>query len=219
MNIRMAVASGNRHKLQEIASLLGVDSGQILSPADFPGYREPVEDAPDFEGNAAIKARALRQHILNSSTSDNSGDLWIMADDSGLEVDALHGAPGVHSARYASLESGAPGNAPDEANNRKLLSVLQSVPDDLRSARFVCVIALIPPGATECRHFRGSCEGRIAQAPSGSHGFGYDPLFIPDGYTASMADLGEDIKSSISHRAAAITLVRQFLRKDQNIPL
>jgi XTP/dITP diphosphohydrolase len=143
----------------------------------------------------------------------------VLADDSGLEVDALHGAPGVHSARFAALESGA--NSPDTANNEKLLRLLKNVPEEKRTARFRCVLALIavpsspvsqPELAASAKFFSGACEGRIAVAPSGQGGFGYDPLFIPLGHEQSFAELGEDEKNKLSHRAKALDQLLGYLR-------
>ena len=141
------------------------------------------------------------------------------------EVDALGGAPGVHSARFAHLESGQPGNAPDAANNEKLLRLLASVPATERTARFRCVLALVrlrpaggeatavgapgQPGEVHC--FEGSCPGRISERAAGDGGFGYDPLFVPDGYAVSFAELGEAVKNSLSHRARALAALRLFL--------
>jgi len=149
---------------------------------------------------------------------------YVLADDSGLEVDALGGAPGVHSARYAALDTGRPGNSPDEDNNAKLLRLLRDVPWEKRTARFRCVLALTPvhkpPAlssspvcyadelelATEL--FEGSCEGWIGFAPKGHAGFGYDPLFTPTGHELTFAELGEEVKNRLSHRAEALAKFR-----------
>jgi XTP/dITP diphosphohydrolase len=185
-----------------------------------------VEDAPDFAGNATKKALELAHWIANLGDSVDR-DLWVLADDSGLEVDALHGAPGVHSARFAALDShGAICNSPDAANNAKLLRLLSSVPLEKRTARFRCVIAITPVVRTESMEssvcyaneaelrtqiFDGACEGRVSLAPSGSGGFGYDPLFIPIGYDRSFGELGEDVKNGLSHRAQALHKLRLWL--------
>jgi len=150
-----------------------------------------------------------------------------LADDSGLEVDALNGAPGVHSARFAALDSGAAGNSSDAENNAKLLRLLKDVPTERRTARFRCVIALAPvlnsaptlasPVCSADEHelqtqtFEGTCEGRIAFALVGRGGFGYDPLFVPRGHTQSFAELREDEKNRISHRAQALEKLRKEL--------
>jgi len=130
-------------------------------------------------------------------------------------VDALGGAPGVLSARFAADDSGASGNAPDAANNAKLLRLLQDVPSEGRTARFRCVLALVAVGELPDylvpRLFEGACEGRIARAPSGRGGFGYDPLFIPDGMEQSFAELGEETKNRLSHRSKALAGLREWL--------
>jgi XTP/dITP diphosphohydrolase len=147
------------------------------------------------------------------------GAAFVLADDSGLEVDALGGVPGVHSARFAALDDGRKGNSPDAENNAKLLRLLSGVPEGSRAARFRCVLALTPvthgaspddlAEATRC--FDGTCEGRIARAPSGQGGFGYDPLFIPEGHAVSFAELGEAMKNRLSHRARALAKLKAHL--------
>ncbi len=181
--MKLNVATHNAHKLREISEILP----EFEIAADDP---DAEETAPDFAGNALIKVRAI--------AARHPGE-WSMADDSGLEVRALGGAPGVHSARYA----GEPCNTP--ANNALLLKNLEGVED--RSARFTCTIAIIDPEGRE-HVVTGHCPGRIALAPSGTAGFGYDPLFIPDGYTESFADLGEVEKNKISHRGRALAEAR-----------
>lgn len=190
MPMKLYVATHNAHKLREIGDILpGYD---IV--ADDPGVEET---APDFAGNALIKVRAIAARHPGS---------WSMADDSGLEVRALGGAPGVRSARYA----GEPSNTP--ANNALLLKNLEGVED--RAARFTCTIALVDPAGRE-HVVAGHCPGRIAHAPSGTAGFGYDPLFIPDGHDMSFADLGEEAKNKISHRGRALAQVKALLAKDK----
>ena len=189
MPMKLNVATHNAHKLREIGEIL---PGYVIA-ADDPDVEET---APDFAGNALIKVRAI--------AARHPGE-WSMADDSGLEVQALGGAPGVRSARYA----GEPSNTP--ANNALLLKNLAGVAD--RTARFTCTIALVDPEGSE-HVVTGHCPGRIAYAPSGTAGFGYDPLFVPDGYDASFADLGEDAKNKISHRGRALAQVKALLTKD-----
>ena len=189
MPMKLNVATHNAHKLREIGEIL---PGYVIA-ADDPDVEET---APDFAGNALIKVRAI--------AARHPGE-WSMADDSGLEVQALGGAPGVRSARYA----GVPSNTP--ANNALLLKNLAGVAD--RTARFTCTIALVDPEGRE-HVVTGHCPGRIAYAPSGTAGFGYDPLFVPDGYDASFADLGEDAKNKISHRGRALAQVKALLTKD-----
>ena len=184
--MKLNVATHNVHKLREI--------GEILPEYDIvPDDPDVEESAPDFAGNALIKVRAI--------AARHPGE-WSMADDSGLEVRALGGAPGVRSARYA----GEPANTP--ANNALLMKNLEGVED--RAARFTCTMALVDPEGRE-HVVTGHCPGRIAHAPSGTAGFGYDPLFIPDGYDASFADLGEDAKNKISHRGRALAQVKELL--------
>lgn len=218
----IVLATRNAHKVQEIQAILS-NRFQCLSLRDFPGAPETIEDAPTFEGNAAKKAATLA-HWLRSTGKLNQG--YVLADDSGLEVDALHGAPGVHSARFAALDdptTPAHQNSPDQANNAKLLALLENVPASKRTARFRCVLALIelnsaspvalPQLLAHARLFNGVCEGQLAFAPSGKGGFGYDPLFIPNGFTVSFAELGGDVKNAISHRAKALQNLRSYLLK------
>jgi len=148
--------------------------------------------------------------------------LYVLADDSGLEVDALNGAPGVHSARFAALDTGQPGNSPTAENNAKLLRLLGDLPLDQRTARFRCVLALTPVPrptggmkAEACRMqtelFEGTCEGRIDVAPRGRCGFGYDPLFVPRGYEQTFGELSEEVKNRLSHRAGALAKLKYRL--------
>ncbi|MSU21321.1 MAG: non-canonical purine NTP pyrophosphatase [Pedosphaera sp.] len=231
MNI--LISSRNAHKCAEISALL---PGEIrwLTLRDFPAAPEVIEDADSFIGNAIKKAVQLAHWIRSNppafellSGQKNETPYFVLADDSGLEVDALHGAPGVHSARFAGLESGLAGNSSDAANNAKLLSLLRDIPREMRTARFRCVIALAPvllpplenrsPGCypteieLQAELFDGTCEGRIGFAPSGKEGFGYDPLFIPENFEQTFAELGAETKSDISHRAKALLKLRQRL--------
>ena len=178
--MKLYVATHNEHKLREISQILPKFEIVADDPAGV------VEDAPDFAGNALIKVRAI--------ASRHRGE-WCMADDSGLEVAALGGAPGVRSARYA----GEPTSTP--ANNALLLKNLEGIAD--RRANFTCAIALVDPDGVE-HTVVGKCFGRIAEAPSGAEGFGYDPLFIPDGHEKSFAELTADEKNAISHRGRAL---------------
>jgi XTP/dITP diphosphohydrolase len=220
------IATRNHHKVGEIRAILG-DDFHYRTLQDFPSAPAVVEDAPDFAGNATKKAVELANWIANRSEPIDQ-DTWVLADDSGLEVDALNGAPGVHSARFAALDSKtAHGNSPDGANNAKLLRLLAEVPLEKRTARFRCVIAITPvvqnnregsspacyANEAELRMqlFDGACEGHIAFAPSGIGGFGYDPLFIPHGFKQSFAELGEEIKNGLSHRAQALQQLRDWL--------
>jgi XTP/dITP diphosphohydrolase len=207
----LVIATRNRHKLAEIRAILGVE---CLGLETYPTAPSLVEDALTFAGNASRKAVQLadwlRREIEASGAEPEAGG-FVLADDSGLEVDALNGAPGVYSARFAAAE-GAAANSSDAANNLKLLRLLEDVPADNRRARFRCVLALArirpSPSHPEPWLFEGVCEGRISFAPSGAGGFGYDPLFIPDGFTVSFAELGEGVKNRISHRARALAALR-----------
>ena len=191
----LLIASRNTHKMAEIATILGEDF-DVQSLAKFPAAPEVVEDGDTFADNAIIKATEIAAWLGGQALPD-----FVLADDSGLEVDALDGAPGVHSARYA----GGDGNAPDDANNAKLLRALAGVTSDNRGAQFQCVLALVALGqAAQVRTFEGICRGRIAQAQSGQGGFGYDPLFVPDDHDLSFAELGPLVKNTLSHRARAL---------------
>ena len=213
------IATRNRHKTGEIRAIWGAQ-GAFLSLDDLPGVPALVEDAPTFAGNAMRKASQLAQWILarHPSVLSLSGRSFVLADDSGLEVDALNGAPGVYSARFAADEPGGSGNSPDAANNAKLLRLLENVPAGRRGARFRCVLALIeiPPGppVPEARLFEGTCEGTLARAAGGTGGFGYDPLFVPLGHVRSFAELGEDVKNALSHRARALGALREWWNRE-----
>jgi len=220
--IRLFVATRNRHKLQEIGDILGSQI-HCVGLQDLPNAPTTVEDRPTFTGNAAKKASELADWLsgvgaMHASGGNLSGQ-FVLADDSGLEVDHLSGAPGVHSARFAALD-GDDGeeeikNSPDEANNQKLLRLLERVPLPKRRARFRCVLAIIeiaPAGTLPATQvFEGSCEGHIDFTPRGARGFGYDPLFVPEGHEQSFAELGEDVKNRISHRSKALLKLRAWL--------
>lgn len=184
---KLYVATQNKHKLSEMAAIL--TDFEII--ADDPG--DVVEDAPDFAGNALIKVRAI--------AARRAGE-WCMADDSGLEVMALGGTPGVRSARYA----GAHGDTP--ANNALLLKNMDGISD--RRARFVCTCALVSPQGVETV-VEGECRGEILHSAAGAEGFGYDPLFKPEGYNVSFAELSAAEKNSISHRGAALARVKALI--------
>ena len=191
--MKILIATGNRHKLAEIRVLLTVPGIEFVGTDAFENLPDPIEDADTFEGNALIKARTLSQVT----------GLWTLADDSGLEVDALGGEPGVLSARYA----GSHGDTP--ANNARLLREMNGKTD--RRARFRCAVALVAPDGRSWT-VEGACEGHIIHAESGAGGFGYDPLFVPEGYTQTFAELGPDIKNSLSHRGKAIAKIETTLR-------
>jgi XTP/dITP diphosphohydrolase len=204
--ITLLIATRNAHKTTEIRQILG-GNFSVRSLDEFPGAPAVVEDAGTFAGNARKKAESLASWLPGNSSS---GHFYILADDSGLEVDALDGAPGVHSARFAADDVSGPSNSPDSANNAKLLRLLEGIAPEKRTARFRCVLALAGGAGRQTMFFEGACEGRIALAPAGSGGFGYDPLFVPEGHERSLAELGEDVKNKLSHRARALEKLRQF---------
>ncbi|OYD08297.1 XTP/dITP diphosphatase [Paludifilum halophilum] len=193
----LVIATRNDHKVAELDTLLSGELGlRVLGLKGMEGIPEIVEDRDTFEGNAVKKAETVAG-VLNRP---------VVADDSGLAVDALNGDPGVYSARFA-----GPG-ATDAQNNAKLLQALQGVPESRRNASFICVIALAVPGE-ETRVVRGECTGRIAVSPRGEHGFGYDPLFFLPDRGVTMAEAGPEVKRRISHRARASVKLLQLLRE------
>ena len=214
----LLIATRNAHKVGEIRAILGAQF-QFLTLNDFPAAPKVVEDADTFAGNAAKKAAELARWVAGNSKlkTQNSKLDFVLADDSGLEVDALNGAPGVHSARFAAMDSAKSGNTPDAENNAKLLRLLKDVPPEKRTARFRCVIALVeinPQSAIRNPQlFDGTCEGRIIFAPRGDNGFGYDPLFAPSGFEQTFAELGEDVKNRLSHRAGALEMLKLYFAK------
>ena len=213
----LLIATRNAHKVGEIRAILGYQF-QFLTLNDFPGAPAVVEDAETFAGNATKKAAELAQWLVVNDPKLKIKNLksdFVLADDSGLEVDALGGKPGVHSARFAAPEQNK--NSPDGDNNAKLLRLLENVPPEKRTARFRCVIALVginrqSPIANR-QWFDGACEGKIIFAPAGQNGFGYDPLFVPDGFTQTFAELGEDVKNKFSHRAQALEKLKTYFSK------
>jgi XTP/dITP diphosphohydrolase len=193
---KLLIATRNNHKKRELEAILTGWDVQVLSLDDIAGVPEIVEDGATFAENAIKKAR---------TAADLSGYITL-ADDSGLEVDALGGAPGIFSARFAGPQ------ADDEANNRKLLYLLRNIREDERTARFVCVIAAAIP-ADEVHTVRGVCAGKIADHSQGQGGFGYDPLFIPAGLSRSFAELAEAEKNQLSHRGQALLQALPLLRR------
>ena len=216
----LLIATRNAHKTGEIQTILGTRF-YCLTLEKFPSAPAVLEDADTFAGNATKKATELAKWLTTKAPQHQSSTInYVLADDSGLEVDALNGAPGVHSARFAALDRIADDsslspkeNSPDADNNAKLLRLLQDVPREKRSARFRCVIALIeihhPSTIGNCQTFDGACEGRVQLTASG--GFGYDPLFVPDGFKQSFAELGDEAKNKISHRAKALEKLRSAI--------
>jgi XTP/dITP diphosphohydrolase len=224
----LLIATRNLHKVGEIQAILG-GAFQTLTLEDFPGAPKVVEDAETFAGNAAKKAVALASWLnSNPSLSDRHPKPdFVLADDSGLEVDALGGAPGIHSARFAALNKHE--NSPDADNNAKLLQLLKTIPEEKRTARFRCVVALVRmadvPGENAspvcyaeipemmASVFDGACEGKIIGAPRGRNGFGYDPLFVPAGFDKTFAELGDETKNQLSHRAKALAKLHAHFNK------
>lgn len=191
---RLVVATRNKGKIVEITALLDGLVDQVSSAADFPDFPETVEDGTTFAENALKKAREASLY---------SG-LPALADDSGLVVDALNGRPGVYSARFAGSGAG------DAANNGLLLEECRNVPEEQRQAAFVCALAYVTPHGVEML-FTGKVTGRILSAARGEGGFGYDPLFLVDGFERSMAELTLEEKNRVSHRAHAFALFREYL--------
>jgi XTP/dITP diphosphohydrolase len=193
---RVVLATRNARKLAELRRIVAVEAPdlQVLGLADVSAYPEPAETERTFEGNALLKARACVAAV----------GLPALADDSGLAVDVLNHMPGVRSARWA-----GPG-ASDQDNNALLLRQLADVPAAERTARFVCAMALVLPDGTE--HVRiGDMRGRIAVSPAGHNGFGYDPLFVADGYAMTNGELEPSVKDAISHRGRALRAILPVL--------
>ncbi len=183
--LRAVFATRNPHKVAEVTDILSALPLELLTLQDFPEIGDIPETGQSFEENALIKARAVFQ----------ATGVLTLADDSGLEVDALNGAPGIYSARFAGPE------ADYQANNAKLLEALKHVPPEKRTAQFRCVVAIVGPNIEKT--VEGIIRGTLTDKPRGHKGFGYDPLFIPEGYRQTFAQLGESIKNKISHRARA----------------
>lgn len=186
------VSTRNAHKLVEIRQILG-PSFELLDLSSVPALGEVEEIGTTFEENAALKALAASAHFGG----------WVLADDSGLEVDALGGAPGVRSARFSGE------GATDVTNRALLLEKLATVPADQRSARFRCVIALARGGEVLAQ-FSGAVEGAIILSEKGEGGFGYDPLFVPEGFGETFAELGAETKNRLSHRGRALAALKSW---------
>lgn len=192
MTARVVLATNNARKLVELRHVFS-DAGLdvvVLGLADLPPYPEPAETERTFEGNALLKARACVE----------ATGLPALADDSGIEVDVLNGCPGVRSARWAGPE------CDDAANNELLLRQISDVPAGERDARFVCAMALaLPDGGEEV--VSRDWEGQVALVPAGDNGFGYDPIFVPEGLAVTSAQLAPDAKNAISHRGQAVRAI------------
>jgi len=191
---QLLIATRNRGKIKEIRALLGGLVEEVLCAADLPDLPETIEDGTTFAENAMKKAREACK----------ATGLPVLADDSGLVVEGLGGRPGVFSARFAGPD------ADDSANNRKLLQELGFLPEASRTAAFVCTMAYVSPDGIE-QLFEGRVGGTIIAAPKGEHGFGYDPLFLVDGYQQTMAELSLAEKNRISHRGQALRGFRDYL--------
>lgn len=191
---RLIVATRNAHKTGEIRAMIG-DRFEVLDATDFPECTEIEETGTTFLENARLKAEDVSRLVEG----------WVLSDDSGLEVDALGGAPGVWSSSFGGEE----GNHP--RNNARLIDEMAGKSE--RTARFRCTMVLARNGA-EVAHFSGTVEGHIIDEPRGAQGFGYDPLFIPTGYSATFSELGEEVKNSLSHRSRALAQVVEYLRSE-----
>jgi XTP/dITP diphosphohydrolase len=195
METELLIATRNSGKVREVESLLAAHSLRLRSLAEFSTVRDVEETGATFAENAGLKAQGYAAQT----------GCWTLADDSGLEVDALGGEPGVYSARYGGA------GLTDAARIERLLEALSRTSDPHRHARFISVIAIADTTGNLVELFTGSCEGRIAHAPRGSGGFGYDPVFVPDGYEQSFGELPSEIKQTISHRARALRAALPFL--------
>ena len=191
----LLLATRNPGKVREIESILADSGWSFSSLQAFPDVSTPDETGATYAENAILKARFYAE----------ATGMYALADDSGLEVAALAGAPGVFSARYAG------DNASDGDRRALLLSELAKVPNANRRARFVAVVAISDANGSVLNVSEGTCEGTIISSPRGDGGFGYDPLFVPDGYTQTFAELSDDVKNRISHRARALLSTRNFL--------
>lgn len=194
--IPLLIATRNAHKAREFARILPPQF-ELRTLADFPGAPDPEETGTTFEANAAIKAESISAVFPG----------LVVSDDSGICVDALGGMPGVYSARYAGT------HGDDEGNNRKMLAELAAKPESEKpfTARYVCAISVARAGK-ELACFVGKVEGQITLNPRGSGGFGYDPLFIPDGYDGTMAEISAEEKNRISHRGEALRQFEEWIR-------
>ncbi len=218
MQPTLIVATRNPHKLAELQSLLAPVAARIVSISRFADVPEVVEDRETLEENAVKKAEETAHHLRARGAQP---PFIVLADDSGLEVDALGGAPGVFSARFAEYAGAFPDKKVSAAqsvrkvtyhdNNAKLLRLMKEVPDGKRAARFRCVIAFTTH-AGQTKIAEGVCEGKIIREERGAHGFGYDPLFVPDGYEMTYAELGAEIKDRISHRGRAMAKAKAILK-------
>jgi XTP/dITP diphosphohydrolase len=199
---QVVLATRNPDKVNELLALFHGLGIEFLTLDSFPHTKDVDEDQDSLEGNALKKAREA-SHLTQ---------LPALADDSGLEVHYLNGEPGVFSSRYAGPD------ASYASNRQKLLERMRGVPARRRGARFRCVLALVAPGRFE-KTVEGTCLGSIIESPRGENGFGYDPIFVPSGYEMSLAEMDSSLKNTLSHRAKATMVMRQFLSEDSGSSL
>ena len=192
---QIVVATANAHKVEEYKKLIGDQQVELLSLLDYPGCPEIIENGSSFEENASLKAVAASKYC----------GIPVFADDSGLEIEALNGAPGIFSARYAET---------NEKRIERVLSEMQGIAN--RKARFVCVIAIAFNGEV-IETFEGVVNGHISDRPRGSNGFGYDPIFVPEGYDESFAEMSEEAKNQISHRSEAYRKAVEFIEDEMSM--
>ncbi len=192
---QIVVATANAHKVEEYKKLIGDQQVELLSLLDYPGCPEIIENGSSFEENASLKAVAASKYC----------GIPVFADDSGLEIEALNGAPGIFSARYAET---------NEKRIERVLSEMQGIAN--RKARIVCVIAIAFNGEV-IETFEGVVNGHISDRPRGSNGFGYDPIFVPEGYDESFAEMSEEAKNQISHRSEAYRKAVEFIEDEMSI--
>jgi XTP/dITP diphosphohydrolase len=204
--MKLYLATGNLHKIGEVSAILAASgiTAEVFPPSAVGGMPDVIEDGDTFEANARKKALALFEQARAHNGGSKS---WIVvADDSGICVDALDGQPGIRSARFAGEK------AIDADNNARMLALLENVPDESRTAAFHCaIVAALPDGTTHS--FEGRCPGKVLRTPRGAAGFGYDPLFLPDGFNQTAAELPEETKNSISHRARALAKFVEWLKR------
>lgn len=190
------IATRNKGKVNDFQKLFSSYQIEVKSLLDNRDLPDVEETGSTFEENAALKAETIAARLQTP----------VLADDSGLMVDALDGRPGIYSARYAGEEKS------DLENLKKVLQELEGVPDEARTARFVCVLAVAIPNQ-QTLFKKGFCEGKIAKHPKGDNGFGYDPIFIPNGYNTTMAELSQEEKNKISHRHQALLQLNSWLKE------
>ncbi|MBF0317581.1 MAG: RdgB/HAM1 family non-canonical purine NTP pyrophosphatase [Nitrospirae bacterium] len=201
--MNLYLATNNKGKIREINRLFEATPYTFLAPGELLSDTGVLEDGKNYHENAYKKAFCLYQKT----------GVDVVAEDSGLEVEELDGAPGVYSARFASMQDAAVGShgSSDADNIVHLLHLLTGVPASGRGARFVSVLCLIEGGVE--RYFEGEVRGRIIDTPMGDSGFGYDPVFVPDGYTQTFAQLGQEVKNTISHRAMSVQKLKEYLNR------